>query len=79
MARQPRRQSRKDVYTRINDTLKLKQDKEKELEDINFNLQELYKEKDELEMRLLLQQMKDNNLDIQTALEKLKMTIKTNK
>ena len=62
---------KKTVYERIEEALEQKQKKEEELIDLNNHLKELYKEKDDLEMRQLLQQMKNNNLDIQTALEKL--------
>ena len=65
------RPSKKTVYERIEEQQNKIAETEKLLETLNEELQVLYAEKDDLEMRQLLQQMKENNLDIKTALEKL--------
>ena len=65
------RTSKKNVYERIEEQQNKILETEKLLEELNEELQLLYKEKDDLEMRQLLQQMKDCNLDIETALNRL--------
>lgn len=65
------RPSKKTIYERIEDMIEQISIKEKELANINEQLKCLYEEKDNLEMRQLLQQMKENNLDINAALKKL--------
>ena len=65
------RTSKKNVYERIEEQQNKILETEKLLETLNEELQLLYKEKDDLEMRQLLQQMKDSNLDIETALNRL--------
>lgn len=62
---------KKNVYERIEDMLEQQKIKEQELENIHQQLQKLYKEKDELEMRLLLQKVKESGLNIEQALSKL--------
>lgn len=62
---------KKNVYERIEDMIEQQKIKEQELENIHQQLQELYKEKDELEMRLLLQKVKESGLNIEQALSKL--------
>jgi hypothetical protein len=62
---------KKNVYERIEDMLEQQKIKEQELENIHQQLQDLYKEKDELEMRLLLQKVKESGLNIDEALSKL--------
>lgn len=68
MARKPKSVS---VYERIEDKLLEINNAELALTKLNEELQVLYVERDELQMRQLLQQMKDSNLDIQTALDLL--------
>lgn len=65
------RTSKKNVYERIEEQQNKILETEKLLEILNEELELLYKEKDDLEMRQLLQQMKDSNLDIETALNRL--------
>ena len=65
------RPSKKTVYERIEEQQNKILETEKLLETLNEELELLYKEKDDLEMRQLLQQMKDSNLDIETALNRL--------
>ena len=65
------RTSKKNVYERIEEQQNKILETEKILETLNEELQLLYKEKDDLEIRQLLQQMKDSNLDIETALNRL--------
>lgn len=61
----------KSVYERIQE----KQDEilktEEMLKTLNYELQELFQEKDDLEMRLLLQKVKEKKLDITKALDLL--------
>lgn len=70
------RTSKKNVYERIEEQQNKILETEKLLEILNEELELLYKEKDDLEMRQLLQQMKDSNLDIETALNRLINNIK---
>lgn len=65
------RPNRKSVYERIEDKLQNIKETEELLAQLNNELQELYTEKDDLEMRLLLSKVKENGLDIETALLKL--------
>ena len=68
MARKPKSVS---VYERIEEKRLEINNAELVLAKLNEELQTLYAERDELQMRQLLQQMKDSNLDIQTALDLL--------
>lgn len=65
------RTSKKNVYERIEEQQNKILETEELLKTLNEELELLYKEKDDLEMRQLLQQMKDSNLDIETALNRL--------
>ena len=69
------RTSKKSVYERIEIMKNDIYNKEQELQNLNNELQELYKEKDQQEMELLLLKMKENGLDIESALSKLSMDI----
>ena len=69
--------SKKSVYERIEIMKNDIYNKEQELQNLNNELQELYKEKDQQEMELLLSKMKENGLDIESALSKLSMDIST--
>lgn len=61
------RPSRKSVYERIEDKLNSIKETEELLVQLNNELQELYDEKDDLEMRQLLQMMKSKGLTIDEA------------
>lgn len=65
------RVGKKDVYTRIND----KKDEIKQMEEqlirLNEELKELLKEQDELEMNRMLDAIRNQGIDIETALAKL--------
>lgn len=65
------RPSKKNVYERIDEKKIAIKEAEELLAKLNQELHDLYKEQDDLEMRQLLQQMKESNLDIETALKKL--------
>lgn len=65
------RTSKKSVYERIEDKLQNIKETEELLVQLNNELQELYSEKDDLEMRQLLEAMKTKGLDINKALELL--------
>lgn len=65
------RPAKKTVYERINEQqIKIKET-EKLLAKFNEELRDLYAEKDDLEMRQLLQRVKEQGLDIEQALLKL--------
>ena len=77
MARKPKNLS---VYERITDTLSSIESTEQQLAELKSQLQNLYKEKDDLEMRETWKAIKDNGLtieDVQKLLEKQSKT--TNK
>ena len=61
----------KSVYERIEEKQGEILRTEEALRILNEELQELFAEKDDLEMRQLLSQMKANNLDINKALDLL--------
>ena len=61
----------KSVYERIAEKEQNIRETEETLKILNEELQELFAEKDDLEMRQLLSQMKANNLDINKALDLL--------
>ena len=65
------RPSRKSVYERIEDKKNNIKETEELLVQLNNELQELYTEKDELEMKQLLDAMKTKGLDINEALKLL--------
>lgn len=62
---------KKDVYTRINEKQNEIKKAEETLARLNDELQELYNERDNLEMHQLLEQIRSNNIDINQALELL--------
>ena len=64
------RPNRKSVYERIEDKLQNIKETEELLVQLNNELQELYSEKDDLEMRQLLEAMKSKGLNINEALAK---------
>ena len=64
------RQNRKSVYERIEDKLQNIKETEELLVQLNNELQDLYGEKDDLEMRQLLEAMKSKGLNINEALAK---------
>ena len=61
----------KSVYERIEDKLQNIKREEELLAQLNIELQELYAEKDDLEMRQLLEAMKEKGLTINEALAKM--------
>ena len=65
------RTAKKDVYSRIADKKDEIRQAEETLCKLNEDLKLLLREQDELEMKLLLQKMKDGHLDIKTALDML--------
>lgn len=67
----------KSVYERIEEKRVEIKEAEEVLKRLNEELQVLFKEKDELEMRQLLEQMKANNLDISQAINLLNKQTKT--
>ena len=64
------RASKKSVYERIEDKLQGIKEAEELLANLNEELQTLYVEKDDLEMRQLLEMMKSKGLTIDQALAK---------
>lgn len=60
----------KSVYERIEEKLENIKETEKTLKTLNEELQQLYSEKDALEMQLLLEMMKAKGLTIDQALSK---------
>lgn len=67
----------KNVYDRIEDKRGEIREAEETLKRLNEELQVLFKEKDELEMKQLLEQMKANQLDITQAINLLNKQTKT--
>ena len=65
------RTSKKDVYTRIDDKKEEIKQAEEQLAKLNEELKELLREQDELEMTRMLSAIRDQNIDIETALAKL--------
>ena len=65
------RPSKKDVYVRINDKKEEIRQAEDQLTKLNEELKELLREQDELEMSRMLAAIRDQNIDIETALAKL--------
>lgn len=65
------RKSTKSVYERIEEKKQNIKEVEEMLAQLNNELQELYSEKDDLEMRLLLSKVKESGLDIDEALKLL--------
>lgn len=62
---------KKTVYDRIDEKKNEIKKTETLLSKLNMELNELYSEKDKLEMELLLSKMKENKLDIKQALNLL--------
>ena len=65
------RPSKKDVYVRINDKKEEIRQAEEQLAKLNEELKELLKEQDELEMSRMLEAIRNQGIDIETALSKL--------
>ena len=65
------RTSRKSVYERIEDKLQNIRETEEVLAQLNNELQELYTERDQLQMAQLFETMKAKGLDIDEALRLL--------
>lgn len=65
------RPSKKSVYERIEDKKNEITKTEELLEQLNDDLQELFKEKDKLEMELLLAKVRERGLNIDQALLQL--------
>lgn len=65
------RPSKKNIYDRINDKKNEILKTEEYLVKLNNELQALISEKETLEMKLLLQKVKEAGLDIEQALNKL--------
>ena len=65
----------KSVYGRIEDKLQNIKETEELLAQLNNELQELYNEKDDLEMRQLLEAMKSKGLNINEALAKFESEV----
>ena len=65
------RVSKKDVYARITDKKEEIKQTEEQLSKLNEELKELYKEQDELEMSRMLEAIRNQGIDIETALTKL--------
>lgn len=65
------RPSRKSVYERIEDKLQSIKETEELLATLNNELQELYTERDNLQMTQLFEAMKTKGLDIEEALKLL--------
>ena len=62
---------KKNVYERIDEQKNKIQETETLLKKLNDELQELYAEKDDSQMRQLLKQMKDSGLSIDQAMKLL--------
>jgi biotin-(acetyl-CoA carboxylase) ligase len=67
----------KSVYERIEDKREEIKSAEEVLRNLHEELKVLLQEKDELEMKQLLEQMKANNLDISQAINLLNKPTKT--
>lgn len=78
MARKNKTKS-KSVYERIEEKKKNIKEVEDMLDQLNNELQELYLEKDDLEMRQLLEAMKSKGLSINEALSKFESESLQNK
>jgi len=65
------RVSKKDVYVRIADKKEEIRQTEELLTQLNEELKVLYKEQDELEMSRMLETIRSQGIDIETALAKL--------
>lgn len=65
------RQAKKNVYERIEDKKKDIKQAEEYLVQLNEELKELLKEQDELEMVQMLEAIRSQGIDIETALSKL--------
>ena len=70
------RPNKKNVYERINDQRDRIKETEELLVKLNDELQVLYEEKDDLEMRQLLDMMKSNGLTIDKAISLLNQSPK---
>ena len=70
------RPNKKNVYERINDQRDRIKETEELLVKLNDELQVLYAEKDDLEMRQLLDMMKSNGLTIDKAISLLNQSPK---
>ena len=68
------RTSKKDVYTRIDDKKEEIRQAEEQLAKLNEELKELLREQDELEMTRMLEAIRNQGIDIETALSKLTNT-----
>ena len=71
MARKSKSNKSKDVYERIEDKLQSIKETEELLAQLNNELQELYTERDKLQMSQLFEAMKTKGLDIEEALRLL--------
>ena len=65
------RTSKKDVYIRIADKKEEIRQAEDMLTQLNEELKVLYKEQDDLEMTRMLEAIRNQGIDIETALSKL--------
>ena len=65
------RVSKKDVYTRIDEKKEEIKQTEEQLAKLNEELKVLYQEQDELEMSRMLEAIRNQGIDIETALAKL--------
>lgn len=65
------RVSKKDVYTRIDEKREEIKQTEEQLAKLNEELKVLYQEQDELEMSRMLEAIRNQGIDIETALAKL--------
>ena len=72
------RPSRKSVYERIEDKLQSIKETEELLVQLNNELQELYTERDNLQMAQLFEAMKTKGLDIEEALKLLHTSCPSN-
>ena len=72
------RPSRKSVYERIEDKLQNIKETEELLVTLNNELQELYTERDNLQMTQLFEAMKTKGLDIEEALKLLHTSCPSN-
>lgn len=68
------RVSKKDVYTRIDEKKEEIKQTEEQLAKLNEELKVLYQEQDELEMSRMLEAIRNQGIDIETALSKLTNT-----
>lgn len=68
------RVSKKDVYTRIDEKREEIKQTGEQLAKLNEELKVLYQEQDELEMSRMLEAIRNQGIDIETALSKLTNT-----